>query len=65
MKAGKKRSGVFVFCVIDSSPEVFKFKTVKQAKEFIKDFYKRCDGADGYWVDYLMDGSVINYEGQL
>lgn len=60
----------YVHYVNDSSPTLKKFKTLKAAKAFVAKFRKKNPNPnEGFWVDYLVAGQILEadeyYQEQL
>ena len=59
----------YVHYVHDSSPLLKEFKTLKAAKAFASKFKKTGKPDDGYWVDFIVAGRIVEadeyYEEQL
>lgn len=62
-------SKYYVHYVDNCAPTLKGFKTLKAARKFISDFKKKNRADDGYWVDYIIAGKVLDadeyYQEQL
>lgn len=54
--------------VADSSPGLIELKSKKDAEDFIQEFAKLGRFEDGYWVDFVIKGTLLwasgHYEGK-
>lgn len=67
-KASTKK--FYVQYVENSNPTLLKFKSLKDAKEFVVKFKKKYPSPnEGWWIDYIVVGKILEadeyYEKQL